>query len=155
MLGAISRGQTLADIMQAATRRLPAEPGPVVDDLQQTALSQAPHPDLYAPLLASGDRVLDAVLHQRLEEQWRDLNVIQPRFEIYQVTQFLSQPHLLDVEILSEKMKFLRQAHMTLPVGAQGIAKEGRKFFGHFLGLLGLFRDQRSNGVEGVEKKRR
>ena len=141
--------------MQGAIRRLPAELGPVVDDFQQTALSQAPHADLYAPpLFASGDCALDAVLHQRLEEQWRDLKVIQSRLEIYQVTQFLPEPHLLNVEVLSENVKFLRQAHMTLPVGAQGIAEKGRKFFGHFLGFLRLFRDQRSNRVEGVEKKR-
>src|SRR5438132_11361279 len=87
MLGAISRRQTLADIVQGAIRRLPAELGPVVDDFQQTALSQAPHADLYAPpLFASGDCALDAVLHQRFVVQWRDVKVIKTRHETYKVS---------------------------------------------------------------------
>src|SRR6476469_3448026 len=98
--------------------------------------------------------MLDAVLHEWLQDQVRDERSFDVRRDVEDDVQPSGKAHLKDVEIDALERRFFRNRDQPLRVERKGDPKKVGQMLGRVLRLLGTpLADQRCNRIERIEQE--
>src|SRR5208283_706894 len=97
--------------------------------------------------------MLQHVLRQRLEREWRELDVMKRFGYGYLIADARAEAGFLDFEIVAHDFEFLAQRNQAAVLGVEREAEQGGELADGILGASGVGGDERGDGVESVEEK--
>src|ERR1700693_3627872 len=98
-------------------------------------------------------RVLDGVLHQRLEHEARDIGRARGLVRVDLDPDSVVEAHALDLEVLLEDRQVLLKRYELPRLGEEARTEQVRDPQDHALGAAGLAADERQERVQGVEQE--